>query len=150
MANVHGFRNLNNPNQNRGGQDDYQNLNAMMADNIPFMNPLKGDERPPMDETIPYTLKIICCPDLKVFSTTAIFLLVIWVLYIICLTQGVSQQNQEVLKVKTSVLEDFGAAEGGLIKDGQIYRLVTACFLHANLLHILMNSISMLIFFTRF
>lgn len=119
MANVHGFREMNNnPNQNRGGQGDYQNLNAGMADNIPFMNPMKGDQRAPMDETIPYTLKIICCPDLKVFSTSTVFILAIWILYIICLTQGISQQNQEVLKVKTSVLEDFGAAEGSLIKEG--------------------------------
>lgn len=94
MANVHGFGNLNNnPNQNRG-QGDYQNLNAGMADNIPFMNPLRGDQRPPMDETIPYTLKIICCPDIKIFSTTTIFLLAIWTLYIVCLSQGISEQNQ--------------------------------------------------------
>jgi membrane associated rhomboid family serine protease len=49
-----------------------------------------------------------------------------------------------------SVLIDFGAAVGSLVKEGAIYRLVTATFLHANLLHIVMNSISLLIFVTRF
>ena len=114
------------------------------------MNSMKGDQRPPMDETIPYTLRIICCPDIKIFSTTVIYLLAIWALYIICLTQGISEQNHQVLEVSHDVLINFGAAQGYLIKDGEVYRLITAAFLHANLLHIVMNSISMLIFLTRF
>lgn len=48
------------------------------------------------------------------------------------------------------MLIDFGAATGTLIKEGQIYRLFTAGFLHVNFLHILMNSISLFIFLTRF
>lgn len=47
MANVHGFGGGNNrPNQNRGNQG-YQNVNPV-SDEIPFMNTMKGDERPPM------------------------------------------------------------------------------------------------------
>lgn len=81
---------------------------------------------------------------------TTLLLLAIWVLFIICLTQGIEESHQEVLEVKGSVLLDWGAAQGTLIKEGQIYRLITATFLHVNLLHILMNSISLLIFLTRF
>lgn len=33
--------------------------------------------------------------------------------------------------------------------EGQIWRLVTAAFLHADLLHITMNTISMLFFLSR-
>ena len=98
MANVHGFRDMNNnPNQGRGNEGNYQNLNANVGDDIPFMNSMKGDQRAPMDETIPYTLKILCCPDLKLVSSTLILLLAIWALYIVCLTQGITTEHQEVL-----------------------------------------------------
>jgi hypothetical protein len=47
MANVHGFRDVNNNNNNR--QANYQNLEPGIADDIPFMNAMKGDQRAPMD-----------------------------------------------------------------------------------------------------
>mgnify|MGYP001319076625 CR=1 FL=1 len=89
MANVHGFRDINN-NNNANRQGNYQNLEPGIADDIPFMNAMKGDQRAPMDETIPYTLTILCCPDIKACSATTILLLAIWMLYIICLTQGIT------------------------------------------------------------
>ena len=48
MANVHGFRDMNNPNNQGQNQGGYQNLDPAMADDIPFMSPMKGDQRPPM------------------------------------------------------------------------------------------------------
>ena len=71
-------------------------------------------------------------------------------LYIVCLTQGITKANYEVLEVQTAVLIDFGAALGTLVKGGEVWRLITASFLHVTLLHIVMNSISLLIFLTRF
>jgi rhomboid protease GluP len=55
-----------------------------------------------------------------------------------------------VLEVSTDVLIDFGAALGTLVQEGQVWRLLSAGFLHVNLLHILMNTVSLLIFLTRF
>ena len=52
MANVHGLRDFNNNNNNNQGrvnEGGYQNLNPNMADDIPFMNSMKGDQRAPMD-----------------------------------------------------------------------------------------------------
>ena len=56
------------------------------------MNSMKGD-RPPMDETIPYTLKIICCPDIKIISATVFYLIAIWALYIVTLIKGLTEAN---------------------------------------------------------
>jgi len=152
MANVHGMRDFNaQPNGgNRGNPENYQNLNGAVVDDIPFMNTMKGDQRPPMQETIPYTLKIICCPDFKLLSITFFLLLTIWAMYIVMLVQDIDTSTHEVLQVSVDVLKQCGAAQGGLIKEGEVYRLVTASFLHVNLLHIFMNSISLLIFVSRF
>ena len=45
---------------------------------------------------------------------------------------------------KPFALVDLGANAPALVLDGQWYRLVTANFLHVNLLHVYMNSISLL------
>jgi hypothetical protein len=50
MANVHGLRDLN-ANQNnrqRPNNDRYQNINANIGDNVPFLNNTQPD-RPPLD-----------------------------------------------------------------------------------------------------
>ena len=120
MANVHGLRDINqrNQNNNRNNQPANNFQNANIGDEqIPFLNTMRSD-RQPMDETIPFTLKLICCPDFKVCSTTFIYLVSIWILYIVCLTQGIDKSNYEVLEVQKDVLINFGAAEGILIKKG--------------------------------
>ena len=102
MANVHGFRDgQNNNNNNRGNNGPNRavpNFNQVWQE-LPFLNTMRSD-RAPMDETIPYTLKIICCPDLKPFSITSIFLIAIWAIYIFCLTWGIEKSHGSVLEVK--------------------------------------------------
>ena len=43
------------------------------------------------------------------------------------------------------VLVGFGAQEQGLIMQGQVWRLIMACFLHIGILHILFNSYALYI-----
>ena len=112
MANVHGFRDgQNNNNNNRGNAGPNRgipNFNQL-SDELPFLNTMRTT-RAPMDETIPYTLKIICCPDLKPLSATFISFVAIWAIYIACLTQGIEKGNGNVLEVKKETLLDWGGA----------------------------------------
>ncbi len=75
---------------------------------VPFMNPLSST-RPPLEETIPYTLKLAWCPTLTILSFTAFMMISVWVMYIVCLTQGIDTTNYLVLAPKPTTLLKFGA-----------------------------------------
>lgn len=67
------------------------------------MNSMVGD-RPPLQETIPYTLKLVWCPTLKLLSFTVFMLVSIWVMYIICLTKGIDTSKFLVLAPRPTTL----------------------------------------------
>jgi membrane associated rhomboid family serine protease len=149
MANVHGFRDLN-ANQNnrqRPNNDRYQNINPNIGDNVPFLNNTQPD-RPPLEETIPYTIKMICCPTIKPWHLSCILSIIMIVLYIICCTQGIDK-SKDVLAIAPNILIKFGAMQDILLADGEVYRLLSASFLHMNLLHITMNLISFVFLLSR-
>jgi rhomboid protease GluP len=54
-----------------------------------------------------------------------------------------------VLQIQAQVMQDLGANIPYLVYDGQVYRLVTAAFLHANLGHLLGNVVTLYIILTR-
>ena len=54
-----------------------------------------------------------------------------------------------VLAPYPQTLRDFGAFNYQLLKDGEVWRLITAAFLHSDLLQIIMSSISILFFVTQ-
>lgn len=82
------------------------------------MNTLQTD-RPPLDETIPYTLKIVWCPTLKLFSIAILFCAAIWAMYIVCLLKGVAVNIEYgVLAPYPSTLRHYGALTYQLVKDG--------------------------------
>ena len=143
--NVHGFRDLNNQNnQPQYGNNPNQNL----SDSIPFLNPSQND-RPPLEETIPYTLKTICCPTLKLKSISVILSAIMAVFYIFCCFRGLTKKNQNILEIDPQVLLDYGALQDILVKKGQVWRIITASFLHMNLLHIVMNLICFMFLLSR-
>jgi membrane associated rhomboid family serine protease len=43
----------------------------------------------------------------------------------------------------------MGAVEPTMVSEGQVWRLLTAAFLHNDLTHIVMNTLSALFFLTR-
>ena len=70
-------------------------------------------------------------------------------MYIVCLTRGIDTSQDMVLAPYPQTLRDFGAFNYQLLKDGEVWRLITAAFLHSDLLQIVMSSISILFFVTQ-
>jgi membrane associated rhomboid family serine protease len=54
-----------------------------------------------------------------------------------------------VLAPTQQTLRKFGACNYQLLKDGEVWRLIAAAFLHFDLLQILMSTISILFFVTQ-
>ena len=87
-------------------------------------------------------LHLSFCPRYSFLSFfTAIILFDIMVFTYSCF-QGL-QKPGTLLQISTSVLENTGANYPLLIyRNGEVWRWLTACFLHADFLHIFFNSIS--------
>ena len=54
-----------------------------------------------------------------------------------------------LLEVSVSTLDKFGASIGRLVHDGQIYRLLSAVFVHLTFIHYLGNIFGIFILVSR-
>lgn len=69
--------------------------------------------------------------------------------YVFCCFRGLTKNNQNILEIDPQVLLDYGALQDILVKRGQVWRILTASFLHMNLLHIVMNVICFVFLLSR-
>ena len=93
-------------------------------------------------------LKLTCCPVFKLLSFTTFILLVDLAMYIASLALGLNKQG-EFLEVKSDTLIKLGANDPSKIRNGEVWRLITAAVLHLNLLHFLGNFVSTIILLSR-
>ncbi|KAL4512592.1 hypothetical protein ABPG72_020429 [Tetrahymena utriculariae] len=152
MANIHrigDYENQNNGNYNRfGGGDMQQDMQRLRAMNIPLMNLDDSYPISPRKESFWDMLKINFCPRLKLISFTVFISIVNIIIFIITSAQGIQTTDGSLLlQQKPQVLIDFGANYPTKIKhNGQVWRLVTAIFLHGSFYHIFFNTLSTFIF----
>lgn len=84
-------------------------------------------------------------PKLKCMSIVILLTLINWGLFIACLMVG-GIDNSSLLSVPTPTLVQFGAKVPDKIRyDYEVWRLITACFLHSDLSHIFGNSLTLLL-----
>lgn len=93
-------------------------------------------------------LRITCCPVIKIFSITTLILLAVLGMYIAEIVKGIDK-SKELLQIKAQVLLDLGANYSPYIKDGQVWRLISAQFLHINFIHLVGNVLTIIIFVSR-
>lgn len=151
MANVHRIGEYANPNagggynQMPGGDNPYQ---LVLDNKIPFLY-VPDNTVLPLDESIPYTIKLTFCPSLKLLSLTNFLALVLIGMFITTCVMGINTNGTSILQIQASVLIEMGANVPYNVYNGQVYRLITAAFLHANLTHILSNLFSMYFLLSR-
>lgn len=119
----------------------------VVMNKIPFLYS-PPSTRPALSETIPYTIKLTFCPSLKIISFTLILVVALITLYITSCAMGIDTK-QSVLQIDVNVLKKLGANVPKLVRQGEVYRLITAAFLHSNLPHLLSNLFYIFFILTR-
>jgi rhomboid protease GluP len=102
----------------------------------------------PKDESYFRMLKNTFCPSVELYSLTTALILVNTVVFIVELSLGFDSAKT-VLEVNSDTLFLMGMNDSHLVYKGQVYRLVVAQFLHLNMLHIICNTLIMLLLVSR-
>jgi rhomboid protease GluP len=88
------------------------------------------------------------CPTFNCISVTIFLILADTALFIAELAIGLNK-NGSLLEVETNTIRHLGGNFGPDVANGQIYRLVSAIFLHVNFIHVVGNMFSTFILVTR-
>lgn len=84
------------------------------------------------------------CPKLSLKSFTTIVVFVILIMFILTLSIGGIYTAGGFLQTNRGTMLDLGAMEQHDLLNGQVYRLISAVFLHWNFIHIFFNSVALL------
>lgn len=88
------------------------------------------------------------CPIFTCLSLTVLLVLTDVGMFIAENSIGLNRSG-EVLEVQSQTIIDLGGNFQPLVRKGQVWRLVSAIFLHVNFMHILGNVFSTFILVTR-
>ena len=147
MANVHGLNDNRNNNNNNifrnyriaNNRENNENQNGMFL--------LGGDDNiNPREETLWHFLKNLFCPRLEYKSFIFIIIIINITAYLLTLILfGVKEISNNTSFLTPKKLEKYSLSRE--VKNiNESYRWITNCLLHGNFLHLLMNTISLLIF----
>lgn len=89
------------------------------------------------------------CPTFKFLSLTFLISLADLVLFIVLVSVGLDKSSSYLLQVKVNTLIDYGANYQPAVLSGQVYRLISAMFLHIYFMHIFGNLITTFMFLSR-
>ena len=88
------------------------------------------------------------CPSVHLTSLTFFLMLTITAVYIAELSLGFDS-SKTVLEVNYDTLTLMGINDSHRVYKGEVYRLVTAQFLHVNMLHLISNVLILLLLVSR-
>lgn len=91
----------------------------------------------------------MCCPVFKLFSLTTVMLVIYLALFITECIMGLNR-NGELLQINGETLTKLGANVPIEIRNGGVWRLITAAVLHVNFMHFFGNFTSTIILLSRF
>jgi rhomboid protease GluP len=98
-----------------------------------------------IDEDFPQFIKNTCCPSFTFLSTTVILSLIQIVIYIITICFGLQLNATELFAPRVKTLDNFGILIPFKCRKGEIWRWLTAVFLHSNLIHLVFNLLTQII-----
>ena len=89
------------------------------------------------------------CPNFKLISITMLIIIADLVMFIAEQITGLDKTSNNLLQVNTTRLMQLGANYQPNDLAGQVYRFLSAIFLHINFMHIFGNIIVTFLFLSR-
>jgi rhomboid protease GluP len=102
----------------------------------------------PRDENYWDMLVNTFCPTFACLSITIFVILADFALFVTEVSLGLNKQGS-FLEVEVDTLKRLGGNYGPGVASGEVYRLVSAIFLHVNFIHVIGNMFSTFILLTR-
>jgi rhomboid protease GluP len=103
----------------------------------------------PQEENYWDMLKFALCPTFKFLSLTFLISLADIALFIFEVSVGLDKSSNYLLKVNADTLISYGGNYQPRVLSGQVYRLISAMFLHVYFMHIFGNLITTFMFLSR-
>jgi rhomboid protease GluP len=158
MSNVHGLRDLHS-NQNQGGSQRpllggiseppvAEQLRVAQQHRVLFVS---GNRqiRDPSKESYCDMLVFALCPTFKLLSLTTLVTIVNLAFFAFLLSEGIQIPSTYFLEVNGATLLKYGGNDLADVVSGQVYRLVSAMFMHIYFMHIFGNSVTAFMFLSR-
>lgn len=89
------------------------------------------------------------CPNFSFISITFLLVVIDIILFIYEVSIGLDKASNNLLQVKSQTLIDHGGNYQPADKDGQVYRFLSAIFLHVHFLHAFGNIFVTFMFVSR-
>lgn len=151
--NIRGINDIRNNNRNQGGYgNSLRNMNFFTSDG--------SNQKDPRSETFWDMLHINICPQLVFYSFSVIFVLFIIAMFIVQLAvDGIDKADatklqSQLLPININKPNGFSSqlllSKEDVKSKFQVYRLLTSLVIHADFIHILFNSIAMIIWTSYF
>ena len=105
----------------------------------------------PKDENYWDMLMFTFCPSWEWISLTMLLIVAITAMFVAECIYGISANNTEatLLQISRATLIKFGAILGPLVHSGQVYRLLSAMFVHLDFMHYIGNIFATFILVSR-
>lgn len=157
MANIHGLRDIRNQRERNNqrpllGGVSQPSLDEQLAiaqqHRVLFVSGNKQVKNP-KDESYFDMLIFALCPTYKFISLTTLITIVNIAMFSFELAKGINIPSQYFLDVNADTLIEYGGNYLPGVLSGEVYRLISAIFLHVYFMHILGNQITIFMFLSR-
>lgn len=151
MADIHGMGDINNSNNNNNYRNQDDNSAQYMDGQFTLLGSLSNTKGDPRSESFLYFITNFICPNFSLISFTSIILCLNILIFLISIIINFDPYATEFLSPSPAkfMLKTFSLSKSEILGESRtlnIYRYITNSLLHAHFLHLIFNTIIMLMF----
>lgn len=153
MADIHGMGDVNRGDNNNNNYRNHNDNNAAqyMDGQFGLLGSLANTQGDPRKESFLYFIMNFICPNFVLVSFTSIILCVNIVLFVLSIVFDFNPGAPEFLSPKNNgtFISEFSLDKDKIVNENRLlnlYRFITHSLFHANFLHLVSNTIVMLMF----